>query len=1441
MADIAALGLRVDGIENLDKATQSLNEFSGANDKATKSVAGVAAGTKTIKPAADAAASATDKLSAAEQKLAREAERAGISVGQMKAALRGVPAQFTDIAISLQSGMNPLTVFLQQGGQLKDMFGGAGVAAKALGGYILGLVNPYTVAAASVAALGVAYYQGSKEADVFRATLAQTGNSAGVTVGTLQEYARQMADTSGTQGKAAETLNLFVAAGVRAQDNLVRFASTAQAWEKATGEGVDAVAEKFAALQKEPVTAALKLNDSMNFLTVSVYSQIKALEEQGKTTEAARVAMEALDTAMAERAKNIEQSLGYIERAWNGITGAAKRGWDAMLDVGRPDTTTDKIRKIQDEIDKRMSQPLAVDNDAMRASREKGIAALQRELMALQALQAQEELNAAGDAERLRQVQARAAWDKITAGNLDKQAKMEAELTKVREAALQAGIQGKELEDQLAAVREKYAEKTKKASTTTVTAYQSIMVAINEKIAATEQEITTGEKQTEADKLRVKYQQELITRSRDFTKQQRAEIEAGIERLAAQEAYNDALEYSKKVSEDYAKKQDQQIQKVSEQVEKLRLEEDGHKLAAAENITHAEAMERLTLARLEDALAQMQQGAGSDEEIARLDREIAKRRQLLELMGAKGTREANEKAAKDLEKQWGKTAQTVGDTLADYIMGGGKDAATYLKRLFSTLVLQPVVQGLFSTGSAQAGQAAAAGGSNAMSLASSGQSLWSAFSGNLTSTLGGTIATLGTSFGVSAATAFGSGIAAGGSLGLTAGLSQGATLVSAGGTAAGIGTMIGAVAPYAAAAVALYSIIKSFDNSGTPHYGAGAIYQGGNVTGGKDIYNLKTFGMGARGEWTQNAQTNVTSIATALGTALDGVATSFGQKAGYSIYTAFADDSSSDGAWGSLKIADAMGNVLANWEDTRTSSWAPRIFSNGEEGYKEYLNSIAVDVKSAFVAMDLPAWADNLLNAANDLDTLNAALNQIAATKAGFDALASSMSIFKDISEDLQTQLLAAAGSMQNLTSAASSYYGSSIFTEQERMLSARKQLMQSLADVNLYIDPAQGDKAKQLFRDTVAEAMRSGQAELAVRLMAMSNSFAQVADYAAAAVEEIASKARDVALSNLEAAVNREKTYWQKIESAAQDAIGSLGATLNLLRSNARDLYATIGSTQSMLAAQGVAYIESAIAAAKIGKSITQFNRLEESIAAARSGVSAASYSTQFEQDRANLVLAGKLTALEGLTDDQLSVQERQLKAAQSQIEQLDKTLEYWQSALSNDQWQIDATLSVADAVAALAPLLANMKSGIASYAPAIQAVTTQTEDQKAALYLDLLKAGFTDAQIRDQVNKTTGLQTDADWNYLKKLAGIPSYAVGTPYVPEDQLALLHEGEMVTPKQYNPNARAMTQATTSGQSQQDARLQNAALLSAINQLLRVVRNWDVDGLPSQRPEYTTV
>ncbi|MEY2689501.1 MAG: hypothetical protein RL375_3700, partial [Pseudomonadota bacterium] len=270
-----------------------------------------------------------------------------ISAGQMKAALRGVPAQFTDIVTSLASGQAPLTVFLQQGGQLKDVFGGAGNAARALGGYIVGLVNPFTVAAAAAAALAFAYKTGSAEADAYRSALVLTGNAVGETTASLQASAKAVGDVVGGQAAAAAALAQYVGAGQRAGISLDLITEAAIRLERVGGPAVDKTIAAFAKLAKDPLKASVELNDSTNFLTESVYRQIKALEEQGRKTEAAAVAQRAFAEAGISRGRELEASLGSIERGWLGITDAITKAKNALLSVGRQDSAATQLANAQ--------------------------------------------------------------------------------------------------------------------------------------------------------------------------------------------------------------------------------------------------------------------------------------------------------------------------------------------------------------------------------------------------------------------------------------------------------------------------------------------------------------------------------------------------------------------------------------------------------------------------------------------------------------------------------------------------------------------------------------------------------------------------------------------------------------------------------------------------------------------------------------------------------------------------------------------------------------------------------------------------------------------------------------------------------------------------------------------------------------------------------------
>lgn len=281
---------------------------------------------------------------------AKAMKGAAVSAGQLQAATRQLPMQFTDIAVGLASGQKPMMVLLQQGGQLKDVFGGVGPAARAMGSYIVGLVNPFTVAAAAAGALALAWHQGQEESVAFNKALITTGNVAGVTTDQLQDMARSMSADGGTQGAAAAALAEVTAAGVFTADQLRLVGEAAVDMERVTGQSTEETVKQFAALADEPVKAVLELNEKTHFLTLTIYEQIKALQEQGREQDAATLAMSAYADEIDRRAADIAENLGLLETAWKNLAAGAKAAWDAMLDIGRENTASDRIEELGRQI-----------------------------------------------------------------------------------------------------------------------------------------------------------------------------------------------------------------------------------------------------------------------------------------------------------------------------------------------------------------------------------------------------------------------------------------------------------------------------------------------------------------------------------------------------------------------------------------------------------------------------------------------------------------------------------------------------------------------------------------------------------------------------------------------------------------------------------------------------------------------------------------------------------------------------------------------------------------------------------------------------------------------------------------------------------------------------------------------------------------------------------
>jgi len=271
-----------------------------------------------------------------------------ISSGQYRQAMRQLPMQMTDIVTSLASGMPPWLVAVQQGGQIKDSFGGFGNSLKA----ITSLITPWKVAmfggAGALTAFGVAAYQGSKELTEYNKQLILTGNYAAKTKGQLNELAKSLSGDGITQYKMADALAQVVGSGSFTGSQVDMVAGVAAKMEKATGQSIDETIKQFQRLKDQPVQAVMELDKSLHFLTATQLEQITTLEEQGRTSEASKLSMELYSSSLNERTKQISENLGTLETAWKWVGEAAQNAWDRMLNVGRSVSVQDKLdAKVQ--------------------------------------------------------------------------------------------------------------------------------------------------------------------------------------------------------------------------------------------------------------------------------------------------------------------------------------------------------------------------------------------------------------------------------------------------------------------------------------------------------------------------------------------------------------------------------------------------------------------------------------------------------------------------------------------------------------------------------------------------------------------------------------------------------------------------------------------------------------------------------------------------------------------------------------------------------------------------------------------------------------------------------------------------------------------------------------------------------------------------------------
>lgn len=153
----------------------------------------------------------------------KQASKLGVSMGQYKQAMAQLPMQITDVVTSLASGMPVWMVAIQQGGQIKDSFGGVANTFKAL----MTFVTPLSVGmTALTGSLGYAAYNAYK------------ANAQ------LKEITKTVQEATGLSGDFAE-----------------RIATGIQALSDKTGESADNLAKAYISTKDGATEAIQKLVD----------------------------------------------------------------------------------------------------------------------------------------------------------------------------------------------------------------------------------------------------------------------------------------------------------------------------------------------------------------------------------------------------------------------------------------------------------------------------------------------------------------------------------------------------------------------------------------------------------------------------------------------------------------------------------------------------------------------------------------------------------------------------------------------------------------------------------------------------------------------------------------------------------------------------------------------------------------------------------------------------------------------------------------------------------------------------------------------------------------------------------------------------------------------------------------------------------------------------
>ncbi|ENA5949012.1 phage tail tape measure protein, partial [Escherichia coli] len=170
-------------------------------------------------------------------------------------------------------------------------------------------------------------------------TLSRAGQAAGLTF-----------------NQARESLAALVNAGVRGGEQFDAINQSVARFASASGVEVDKVAEAFGKLTTDPTSGLIAMARQFRNVTAEQIAYVAQLQRSGDEAGALQAANDIATKGFDEQTRRLKENMGTLE-TWADKTGKAfKSMWDAILDIGRPESSADMLASAQkafDEADKK--------------------------------------------------------------------------------------------------------------------------------------------------------------------------------------------------------------------------------------------------------------------------------------------------------------------------------------------------------------------------------------------------------------------------------------------------------------------------------------------------------------------------------------------------------------------------------------------------------------------------------------------------------------------------------------------------------------------------------------------------------------------------------------------------------------------------------------------------------------------------------------------------------------------------------------------------------------------------------------------------------------------------------------------------------------------------------------------------------------------------------